>query len=397
MEVSEGTRNFIERVREKHGDTQDQSKTVQTKARNLVCIICKKHGTFQQKAISHLIGHGCPTCGIQKCAKNISVDFESFVQRAREKHGDKFQYRKKTYKDISSKLQIICPVHEVVEMTGASHLRAKTGCPKCRFLSIAESKTISHDEFLRRSKELHGEKQDYSKTFQIQGNQKITITCKVHGDFQQVAAKHLTGGCRKCADDLHTLKRRKPLEKFLEQVKQVHGEKQDYSKIIQNNTHTNVHVICREHGSFFKIAKEFINGQGCPQCREKRTSKVADEWLRFMEVRDNVKIQFGEEGEFRIPETLQHADGQASQTNTIYEFQGSQWHGDLSVQSPEKTNKHNGKTFGELQEKTLKKSEVLREKGYNVIECWESQWIRFKKIVKIFQKRFREQRRGLTK
>jgi hypothetical protein len=34
----------------------------------------------------------------------------------------------------------------------------------------------------------------------------------------------------------------------------------------------------------------------------------------------------------------------------------------------------NGKTFGELYQNTLKKREHCIQNGYNVIECWESDW-----------------------
>ena len=57
--------------------------------------------------------------------------------------------------------------------------------------------------------------------------------------------------------------------------------------------------------------------------------------------------------------------------------------------SPEKVNKHNNITFGELYQNTLKKREHCLQNGYNVIECWESEWVKGVKAVKKLQKKFR--------
>ena len=107
-------------------------------------------------------------------------------------------------------------------------------------------------------------------------------------------------------------------------------------------------------------------------------------------IADGVDIQYSENGgEHRIANSLYYADGYNEETNTIYEFLGSYWHGDPSIYSPEKVNKHNNITFGELYQNTLKKREHCLQNGYNVIECWESEWVRGIKAVKKLQKRFR--------
>jgi hypothetical protein len=54
---------------------------------------------------------------------------------------------------------------------------------------------------------------------------------KTQREFQQFAFKHLLGGCRKCADELHASKQRKTNEEYIEQAKRIHGDLYDYSKI----------------------------------------------------------------------------------------------------------------------------------------------------------------------
>ena len=46
---------------------------------------------------------------------------------------------------------------------------------------------------------MHGDKYDYSKTIYTIAHERVTITCPIHGDFEQVAYYHLNGnGCKVC-------------------------------------------------------------------------------------------------------------------------------------------------------------------------------------------------------
>ena len=64
------TDEFISRAMEKHGDKYDYSKVEYINAQTKVCIICKEHGEFWQRASEHLNGCGCKLCGnISSCNK----------------------------------------------------------------------------------------------------------------------------------------------------------------------------------------------------------------------------------------------------------------------------------------------------------------------------------------
>ena len=97
-------------------------------------------------------------------------------------------------------------------------------------------------------------------------------------------------------------------------------------------------------------------------------------------------------GEYQIPSTRYSSDGYDSITLTIYEFNGSFWHGDSYVYSPDTVNNVSGKTMGELYQKTQEKKKRCLELGYKYIEIWESQWNRFKKFVRMVQLRFRNRK-----
>ena len=53
---------FLARAKNVHGGKYDYSKTVYLSMRAMVEITCPVHGPFFQRAQSHLLGHGCPSC-----------------------------------------------------------------------------------------------------------------------------------------------------------------------------------------------------------------------------------------------------------------------------------------------------------------------------------------------
>jgi len=56
------TDSYVKKAIKVHGDKYDYSKTEYKGCREIVNIICKKHGEFEQIAYSHLHGNGCPKC-----------------------------------------------------------------------------------------------------------------------------------------------------------------------------------------------------------------------------------------------------------------------------------------------------------------------------------------------
>ena len=61
--------------------------------------------------------------------------------------------------------------------------------------------------------------------------------------------------------------RGKTTEKFIEKAKLIHENKYDYSKVEYINSRTKVCIICPEHGEFWQIATDHIQGRGCSKCQ----------------------------------------------------------------------------------------------------------------------------------
>ena len=102
-------------------------------------------------------------------------------------------------KNTQSKITYICTEHGEAERK-ALYLYEGRGCSKCAFKIAINKKTFTLKDFIKKSKEIHGEKYDYSKSIYTTAMKKLTIGCPIHGDFEQVAYSHMTigSGCKYC-------------------------------------------------------------------------------------------------------------------------------------------------------------------------------------------------------
>lgn len=55
---------------------------------------------------------------------------EEFIERAKEIHGDRYDYSKVVYKNVRDKVCIICPIHGEFYQTPNIHFRGN-GCSEC--------------------------------------------------------------------------------------------------------------------------------------------------------------------------------------------------------------------------------------------------------------------------
>jgi len=67
---------------------------------------------------------------------------------------------------------------------------------------------------------------------------------------------------------------KKTSEIFINQAKQIHGDKYDYSKVEYVNQKTKVCIICPKHGEFWQTPKSHLMGHGCRLCGNDKCSTV---------------------------------------------------------------------------------------------------------------------------
>ena len=115
---------FISKAKEKHNEKYCYSKAAYVNSKTKIIIICQTHGEFEQKPVDHLQGSGC-----QKCNRTKKLTLEEFVAKANEKHNFKYDYSKLKFKNVNSKIEIICPIHGSFFQKACAHLLYN--CAKC--------------------------------------------------------------------------------------------------------------------------------------------------------------------------------------------------------------------------------------------------------------------------
>lgn len=62
---------------------------------------------------------------------------------------------------------------------------------------------------------------------------------------------------------------KKSQEQFIEDLKLVHGDRFDYSRVIYNTSHDKIEIICKLHGIFTQKAYVHLQGSTCSKCTQK--------------------------------------------------------------------------------------------------------------------------------
>lgn len=192
---------------------------------------------------------------------------EEFIAKAREIHGDKYDYSLVDMSKIGNtqkeKVCIICPEHGKFWQSIQHHLLRKQGCPYCKTPRYG----MNTESFISEANKVHNNRYTYPNTVYTTSNAKVKIVCPVHGEFEQQAHVHLEGhGCPKCAAQVIGSKKRVKKEDFIEKANAIHNFKYDYSKVEYINSNKKVIIICPVHGEFEQTPSSHLGGCGCPKC-----------------------------------------------------------------------------------------------------------------------------------
>lgn len=198
------TKQFIVDAYEIHGNKYDYSKVEYVDCATKVCIICPEHGEFWQVANDHIRGNGCPKCALKSRANKNRKTGDKFIEEAVGIHGNKYDYSKVIYKDASTNVTIICPIHGEFEMRPHNHIGThRQGCPLCGDMRKGDYQRGDTEKFIEDARKVHGDKYDYSKVEYYNNRQKVCIICPEHGEFWQKPLDHIHAhGCPECGKTL---------------------------------------------------------------------------------------------------------------------------------------------------------------------------------------------------
>ena len=188
------TEEFINKAILIHGVKYNYSLVDYIDTRSKIVIICNEHGEFMQKPNDHLNGCGCNSCGLKTIKDKFKSNNSNFISKAKEIHGDKYDYSKVNYVNAHVKVKIICPEHGEFEQKPNNHLNGK-GCSRC----VGKCRSLTTNMVIDDFNKIHNNKYDYSMVNYIDNTTKISIICPIHGVFEQTPAAHKQKqGCPLC-------------------------------------------------------------------------------------------------------------------------------------------------------------------------------------------------------
>ncbi|MDW6058168.1 hypothetical protein SAZ11_08700 [Streptomyces sp. FXJ1.4098] len=189
---SPSTEEWIKRARAVHGDKFGYDSVVYLNNHTKVAIQCAAHGYFEQTPKSHAaLKQGCPRCA----GKGITTS--EWVECAQAVHGDRYDYSQVELRRTDEPVAIICSVHGAFDQTPHDHVGGGCGCPKC---ACRGRLTYANDDWINRSRAVHGDLYDYSELNYAGQDVKCRVICATHGTFHVTMSNHIynRSGCPLC-------------------------------------------------------------------------------------------------------------------------------------------------------------------------------------------------------
>jgi very-short-patch-repair endonuclease len=213
---------------------------------------------YKQKVSKHINMKRCPEKNIPRKTT------EQFISECVDVWGSKYDYTLVEYRGALKKIKIIYE-GVIFEQCASSHLRG-----------LSPEKNLSQDNFIRKSKKIHGDRYDYTHVKFISGNDPVLIGYS--GIFYiQKAYDHLKGG----RPENIPLSIRKTTKKFICESQLIHDFKYNYNKTKYIKNDVKVIITCLSHGDFLQSPRSHIlQRNGCPSCNEPRGEKEIDKFLK---------------------------------------------------------------------------------------------------------------------
>jgi hypothetical protein len=247
--------------------------------RTLICEVDKRYDKRYFKTRCNTCGeekeervnafNGCDKCFV----KNRTSNVEEFIKKAIIKHGNKYNYDLVDYKNSKHKVKIVCKnCKNTFEQTPNSHVLG-SGCNKCAIIN----KTCTTEEFIKKSKKVHGNKFNYDLVEYINSYTKIKIFCNTcKNSFEQDPSQHLL--MRQCV--LCNKNKRLNKEKFIQQSLEIHSDKYNYDLVDFISVAKMVRIKCNRCEKIFtQTPFHHLKGGGCKICHFKERTRSLEEFI----------------------------------------------------------------------------------------------------------------------
>jgi len=210
---------------------------------------------------------------------------EEFIERAREIHGDKYDYSNVVYINARSNVYITCNMcNHVFNQTPDHHVNRGDGCPKCRDVNNGKNKRLSVDEIIKRSIIANHNRYDYSITTYALYHNRMVFICPIHGKVSQYVKHHINGvGCPKCKESKGEQKIRLYLEQNdIEYIRENTFDDCKYKRLLPFDFYLPKHNICIE----------FDGEQHFNPVRYSKDNTLMISKLHNIHIRDDIKTRY---------------------------------------------------------------------------------------------------------
>lgn len=143
--------------------------------------------------------------GINSYMSTKRLTNDDFISRCYTLYGQAYSYEKTQYKNNRSNVTVTCLEHGDFTKNARALLQG-SGCKECntKWKEYLDRRRFTTDEFIQKSIDLHEGFYSYDNVEYLNSRTNVTITCPIHGNFEQKAGAHLEGyGCKKCGDLKH--------------------------------------------------------------------------------------------------------------------------------------------------------------------------------------------------
>ena len=280
-------------------DKYDFSKAIYTGARKPLEVVCKEHGSFYPMPTNLLKGRGCSKCGKIKGGLKIRKDNSFFIIKAKEVHGDRYDYSKVNYTGNDKPVEIICSEHGSFLQVPSSHYSG-SGCPRCirRTFDTLSEVWESIDETLTSSWKLISSHDNVN--FKI--TDKVKIFCTKHNEFFNsniYALLKRRSCCNLTLKSLISDGQKKDSSSYRRHILEAHGNTYEYPNYPNGlvGVYDKIDILCKHHGVFEQTLYHHISRkQGCPECSnrtrglyktEKWLTKATDKILKELKLDDS--------------------------------------------------------------------------------------------------------------
>lgn len=280
--------NFIKKVYQKFGDKFDFKDVKYVNLKTPVILYCKDHNNYRFETRPDVLLRspcGCPLCleehNKEIYQNNINKAGQKTLSILQEKFKGKLDFSNSIYTGNSNYINFICYKHGEQRAIASNLLTAKHGCPKCANEAISAALTSTQEDFVKKAKDVHGDKYSYDKSIYINSSTPVEIYCNECQEyFWQTPANHiyLEQGHEKCCG-WH----RRTDKEIRKELELKCGNKFDFSQMIFKGMSTPIEAICKAEGHhFWRRPNDFLYGEwDCPYCTGNYV-KTTEEYQTFL-------------------------------------------------------------------------------------------------------------------